>query len=239
MIPCLRRITVCLLLMLPLCVAAEHYIWKHLDTRVGLASSYVKTMAEDGQGFVWIGTEEGLHRWDGYSLLTFNTQNSDISSNEINTLLYIPETDQMYIGTAQDNINVLDLRTRQFHNFQGDDRILSPGIVHLSRAADGGIWITAYSYGVQHYDFVNDEFKNYDSRELEGLYEPNWVVADDGNGSLYVGHVKDGMSIINLRTNTVRNFKHSDADPTSIPSNSVNDICFIVVNLRLYISQAE
>ena len=47
---------------------------------------------------------------------------------------------------------------------------------------------------------------------------------DDGKGHLYVGHVNDGLSIIDLKTRTCENFRHSPDDPKSIPSNTVHAI---------------
>lgn len=60
----------------------------------------IKTMAQDSEGFVWLGTHNGLSRFDGLSIQTFRNDPLDpfsLSHNEINTLYYDNKT--LWIGT--------------------------------------------------------------------------------------------------------------------------------------------
>lgn len=53
-------------------VAYGQYSFNHVDYNVGLSSSNVKCIAEDSYGFIWLGTKNGLHRYDGMSTRRFN-----------------------------------------------------------------------------------------------------------------------------------------------------------------------
>jgi signal transduction histidine kinase/ligand-binding sensor domain-containing protein/CheY-like chemotaxis protein/AraC-like DNA-binding protein len=50
------------------------YIFHHLDTKDGLSNNSVKTVLRDSYGFLWIGTEAGLNRYDGYGFHVYSTR---------------------------------------------------------------------------------------------------------------------------------------------------------------------
>ncbi|QEC42504.1 sensor histidine kinase [Pseudobacter ginsenosidimutans] len=45
---------------------AQEFIFNHLTARDGLASNFVYSLLQDAKGYLWIGTENGLQRYDGY-----------------------------------------------------------------------------------------------------------------------------------------------------------------------------
>jgi signal transduction histidine kinase/ligand-binding sensor domain-containing protein len=49
----------------------------------GLSDNYVRSIAEDSFGFVWLATANGLNRFNGQDLVTYYTTNSNLPSNEI------------------------------------------------------------------------------------------------------------------------------------------------------------
>ncbi len=51
-----------------------------------------------------------------------------------------------------------------------------------------------------------------------------WCVLDPGGSSVLIGHVRSGISVVNIQNHTARNFQHSDSDPNSISGNEVNCI---------------
>ncbi|MCW0484469.1 hybrid sensor histidine kinase/response regulator [Gaoshiqia sediminis] len=52
------------------------YLFHHLSTEEGLSNSNVRTILKDSYGFLWIGTESGLNRYDGYGFKVY-TENPD------------------------------------------------------------------------------------------------------------------------------------------------------------------
>ncbi|HJV78152.1 MAG TPA: two-component regulator propeller domain-containing protein, partial [Paludibacter sp.] len=62
------------------------YTFCHLTTDDGLSNNSVTALLRDSKGFLWIGTEFGLNRYDGYSFKTFLAQHNmpnTITSNYI------------------------------------------------------------------------------------------------------------------------------------------------------------
>lgn len=52
----------------------------HIDSHQGLSHNYVRAVYKDRKGFVWIGTESGLNRFDGYSIKIYRNDPADSSS---------------------------------------------------------------------------------------------------------------------------------------------------------------
>jgi len=68
-------------------IGQSSYIFHHLETSDGLSNNSVRTILRDSYGFLWIGTESGLNRYDGYGFKVYsmnsNTHNSLISNDII------------------------------------------------------------------------------------------------------------------------------------------------------------
>ncbi len=65
------------------------YTFYHLSTEDGLSNNSVKAILRDNHGFLWIGTEFGLNRYDGYGFKTFLANRGDVNqlpANDINGL---------------------------------------------------------------------------------------------------------------------------------------------------------
>ncbi|RZJ56183.1 MAG: hypothetical protein EOO44_00395 [Flavobacterium sp.] len=63
--------------------SGQSYTFHHLRTNDGLSNSTVKSILKDNYGFLWIGTESGLNRYDGYGFKVYSTK-SDKPSSIIN-----------------------------------------------------------------------------------------------------------------------------------------------------------
>ncbi len=86
-------------------------IFHKLTNKDGLSQGTINAIAQDKMGFIWIGTNDGLNRYDGYDVKTFrNTpgHTSSISSNEINSIL-CDENGKIWIGTSQ-GLNYFDTK---------------------------------------------------------------------------------------------------------------------------------
>jgi signal transduction histidine kinase/ligand-binding sensor domain-containing protein/CheY-like chemotaxis protein len=86
-----------LLVLIGLLLQAQKLDFEHISTRQGLSHSTVYAITQDQRGFMWIGTREGLDRYDSYDLKTYYTE-TGLPSNEIQSLL--ASGDQLYVGTS-------------------------------------------------------------------------------------------------------------------------------------------
>src|SRR3989337_408906 len=61
-------------------VAQDEVFFDRLDVPQGLSSSNVRSICQDPYGFLWIGTDDGLNRYDGYKFDVFKNDPSDSTS---------------------------------------------------------------------------------------------------------------------------------------------------------------
>lgn len=221
------RITciLCLLAIIGAASAQRHSI-SHFGVENGLSNNYILSLAQDRKGYIWIATESGLNRFDGRQFTVYNKNNSGLSSNELNALLADPVEDKVWIGTQRDGLCCFDYATETITALKSpDDGLISNDIPYLAAAADSGIWITHYHMGVQHFDPKRNVFRNYDRSSIPHLPWGCWTAMEDGRGNLYIGHVKDGLSIVDTKRKTLRNFRHRAGDPSSLPGDEVYSLC--------------
>ena len=80
--------------------------FKHITVEDGLSVSWVHTIVQDSCGFIWVGTHNGLNRYDGYTFVTYKNNINDkncISNNSIKCLLE-DSKGNFWIGTNK-NLN--------------------------------------------------------------------------------------------------------------------------------------
>ena len=87
--------------------------FKNLTVNDGLSQHDVSCIIQDSYGFIWIGTYDGLNRYDGYTIenyfsLTNNPES--ISGNRI-TCLFEDSQKRLWIGTDGEGLNYYDLKT--------------------------------------------------------------------------------------------------------------------------------
>ena len=96
-----------------------------LSGKDGLSQQDVECILQDKQGFIWIGTYDGLNRYDGNSFLLFrhNPQNTNsISDNRILSLQEWPERDELWIGTDGGGLNCYNLKTECITRYMADSK---------------------------------------------------------------------------------------------------------------------
>ena len=93
----------------------EHYS-RTVDIRNGLSQNSVNKIFQDRTGFVWLGTKDGLNRYDGHSFRVYNSENSDLGRNFITA--FFEDTDgNIWIGT-DGGVYIYNLLSDSFTSFE-------------------------------------------------------------------------------------------------------------------------
>ena len=219
-----------LTLALSLCTLSQaaiqsSYTFRHINAQKGMSNDFILDMAIDGQGFVWSATESGLNKWTGNGNIVYKENNSGLVSNELTSLYYDTSTNILWIGSKDAGISLFDCRTQQFQNMTTKKEGLSGNdISDIMPAGEQGIWIVYWSGNIDLYDKANGSITRYNQQNVAGLTGRNRCCRDDNNGFLYLGHTGNGMSIINLKDRTARQFRHDATNPKSIPGDNVRSI---------------
>ncbi len=116
------------------------------------ASSLIWAIERDAHGFIWVGTENGLSRYDGYHFTHYYHDAEDstsLSDNDINALL-TDKDGHLWVGTAHGLLQY-DERTDRFHRIAFPDG-RSPRIYSLVQSHTGQLLVGTAGYGLYTYD---------------------------------------------------------------------------------------
>jgi signal transduction histidine kinase/DNA-binding response OmpR family regulator/ligand-binding sensor domain-containing protein len=94
-----------------------------LTVEDGLSQHDVSSMLQDSEGFLWIGTYDGLNRFDGYDIQTFihnNSNQKSLSSNRIRSL-FEDAQNRIWIGTDGYGLNYYSLHDGSFTRIDTPD----------------------------------------------------------------------------------------------------------------------
>lgn len=204
---------------------AQPYTIKRLSMEEGMSSNYTVDIEQDKEGYIWIATESGLNRFDGKTFTVYNKHNSGLSNNDLYNILADSIENKIWIATIRNGVHIYDYTTGEITPYPIRNDSTDRSIRHLSLASDKGIWITHSLHGIDYYDRTTKAITQYTDKEIKGMKMNCQLSMDDGQGHLYIGHNGEGMSILNLKDKSIRNYTYNPQDPYSIPSNVVNSIC--------------
>ena len=166
----------------------------------GLANGSVNAIAQDRAGFLWLGTEDGLHRYDGAGFTVHRPVRGDTSSLADAWITKIVASRQggLWIGTLNGGVQRLDHGRdgfRRYGTIAGDSSSLSASRVHaLLETRDGIVWVGTPA-GLDRLDPASGKVRRHALAPGGAADSANSVVsiAEDSLGRLWVGTQKGGL----------------------------------------------
>jgi signal transduction histidine kinase/ligand-binding sensor domain-containing protein len=120
----------------------------------GLPQDTIRAIAQTTDGYLWLGTDEGLARFDGYDFVIFNKENSALPSNSI-TALSAGAGGNLWIGTAE---GLTCYRDKRFTTYKTKDGLPDNTITAVCQDHSGIVWSVA---GVFLSRFQAGKFSNF------------------------------------------------------------------------------
>ena len=147
-------------------VAGAQYFFKKLTEENGLSDNHVTCFLKDKTGFLWIGTKNGLNRYDGHSFRVFKPASGNSISNEVINDIVEDADGKLWVATMA-GLNIYDPSTNQWETIMPDARdshlgIPSPIIWDLAVDKYNKIWIVSDVWEFSVYDPVANKFTYYD-----------------------------------------------------------------------------
>jgi len=115
----LKKILISILFLLAcIVVMAQNLHFERITTSEGLSQNDINDIYQDKNGFLWIGTNDGLNRFDGYSFKTYRIQPSAENGLSSNLIYSISEDEQgdLWLGTSDKGLFRFDVKTETFYN---------------------------------------------------------------------------------------------------------------------------
>lgn len=214
---------------------AQHtlYTYRNFDERDGIRSSMVFGLAQDKAGFIWLGTDNGLHRYDGHRFEVFESpldnQNHNIS-NELREILYDSSYHRLWLLSLTD-FQYFDLNTYSFHRWFDRPNAVSESISyqkymiktdndHILFSVDGEIY--EYSISSKTYKSITADIR------MPEAIKKNYAMFRHMDTDRLAIIYPDYVHIFNIKTNRSIWIK---AEPNEIFS----DVYYSLRTQKLYI----
>lgn len=128
--------------------------FNHYTSTDGLSQQVVRATAQDSDGFIWFGTEDGLNKFDGYNFKVYRNEkgnNKSLPDNFIYTLCPSKDGD-MWIGTNNGGVAKYHKETDNFTSYQYSEESINSlsanRIESLIEDNNGNLWIGTYGGGL-------------------------------------------------------------------------------------------
>jgi len=220
--------------LLPLSLYAQNIKrFRHIDVNMGLAHTDATAIAEDETGFIWIGTNSGLQRYDGRQLKLFFNSNSKLNqvyNNRITALC--PDRDILWVG-SEGGLHAFSLTEEAYFplkysgiNFANDPRVVSEIIIidkNIWFIANNKLYVGSFNPTTSILE-TNELVKITDNLPEWAINCPYYTLATDHSGTVWAG---TGSGLLILQRNgskyraTTFSFNHG------IPSNNENPVSII------------
>ena len=140
--------------------------FRHLTIEDGLSSNSVRAILQDKNGFIWVGTSDGLNRYDGINIKNhpLPLSNKYISSLcEINGDIWIGTDEVVLIyNPISNNFKSLDAKTNKGVGINGT-------VNSITTDRDNNVWISTSGQGIFKYNIKTKKLKQYPFVNSSGL----------------------------------------------------------------------
>jgi signal transduction histidine kinase/ligand-binding sensor domain-containing protein/DNA-binding response OmpR family regulator len=134
-------------------IFAQNIQFERIPNELGLSQNLISCLYQDQKGFLWVGTKDGLNRYDGYQFKVYRSNAFDTTTLSNNFIQGILEdrVGHLWVGTT-DGLNILDRSKGTFHRITvGPDGLRHHEITGLAEGADGSIWVMTSGGGLHRF----------------------------------------------------------------------------------------
>lgn len=198
--------------------AQEFYTSRHITSASGLSNDFVLSLEIDGNGYVWVATEAGVNRIAGNACQPFPST-EQVSGHRITALHWHESSGQMLIGT-ENGLTIYNPKLGTTRQLTDKDGLAPSSINDIVNTDNEDLWLI---HGNGQISRLNGRTFQINSIKLSQPHS-NRCALDDKRGNLYIGHSRDGMTVMKQSDGTSVNYQHHPNTPESLPGNNVRCI---------------
>lgn len=183
---------------------SQHYIKRTYNSSLGLSNNNVTCIHQDYLGYLWVGTDDGLNRFDGINFKTYRYNARVKGSISSSSILFIFEDKDktLWLGTRGGGLNRYNRVTDDFtvfrHRKDDAESISHDEVFTIFQDSKGRIWIGTDGGGLNLFDPQNKTFLSYKNKPDDSTtISSNKIlsIAEDARGHLWLGTWEGGISI--------------------------------------------
>lgn len=215
----------------------SQFLFHHYQEEDGLLNQNINCLLQDSRGFIWVGTTDGLFRFDGYKFTAYRYNSRDtnsISGNQINSIAE-DSKGRIWIGTNTAGINLLNGYSNKFIHYQlsGNANEHSGRINSIVCSPDGKVFASCdlfvgfYQFDEKKNSFTHFLLSDFHSEQTNKNYGSGYTYSLllKGNDSLFIG-TRYGLYCLNLKNKSISEFILPNYDF----KDEANMLCRIIKN---------
>lgn len=226
--------------------------FQKMDFEEGLPDNSCLSIIQDGLGFLWVGTWDGLARYDGYDVITYKPDKNDPYSIKGRSMAALAEgrDGNLWVGTEW-GLHYFDRNTERFKNILIDSNRVNPDpgypwVVHyLFEDKRGQVWtISGEERSLHRYDPSASQLnaavlKPNDQETIKVAKIHNWwpqaPILEDGRGKIWIGTYE---GLVKYDPNTEEYTRFSEHDYTCLENDTIYSL-LLEADSILWLGTAE
>ncbi|MEM7101701.1 MAG: two-component regulator propeller domain-containing protein [Bacteroidota bacterium] len=202
-------------------------------------ASHINTIVQDSLGFMWFGSQFGLHRWDGHHLKTFLHDPYDSTSiaSDIVKDLYVAKNGSLFVGLWGEGLDRFDYETESFQHCLDEAR--TPENFYYILVSDiqedgkGNLWV-ATTEGLYRLHLQTNELTYYVSdptapNSLSHSYCESLLIDVEGTlwigtGNIWSDDPRGGLNRYRPETEDFVQYVHDPGDSTSLANDKITEM---------------
>lgn len=187
-----------------------------LSVDQGLSHKSVRAINQDKLGYIWIGTEDGLTRFDGIHLKDYQANLTNSLSGNYFTGIAFDDAENLWLSTTENGLNQYLPASDTFDSLKKSNSNLSSNLINtLISDSDQTLWIGTEA-GLDKFDIESNTFTNFTYEPLDQHSLPASdviVLLSTNKNELWIGTGK-GVAILNKDTHDITRIKFpTDTQP--------------------------
>jgi ligand-binding sensor domain-containing protein/signal transduction histidine kinase len=211
--------------------------FERISIKQGLSHSTVNCILQDSKGFMWLGTSDGLNKYDGYSFTVYKHDPNDphsLSHNLVSSL-FEDSTGMLWVGTYGGGLNRFDRDTGQFTRYDTDDfqnitdepEEYRNAVLAIDEHPTGVLWIATNGGGLVKFDLETGTFTSYAPDPVDPeFWGHEWITAllIDSSGIVWLGTGSEGLDRFDPATGQTTTYRHNPDSPDSLGFDWITEI---------------
>jgi len=174
--------------------------FKSYTVEDGISDNYITFSYVDSRGFIWLGSQDGLNRYDGYNYKIYRYDEKDSNSLQSNFVYCIFEDSDsiLWIGCNNGGLAQYNREKDNFTTFLFDSihkkTIGNNSVRGIIEDNEGFLWI-ATNIGVNRFDKKTRTFKKYSTQQY-GVNGPSTCLLQDSYSNIWIGQQSDDKTLL-------------------------------------------
>lgn len=203
---------------------AQQVTFKHYGVNDGISQSEIKCIYQDTEGYLWLATQNGLNKFDGYRFENYFYDPTDDQSISNNWIFDMAEDSlgYLWLGTKE-GLNRYDKKTGSFTRLSHklNSAVVPDDFVYGLVATDSFIYINVPPV-LSRYNYRTDSLESYtNTQPYDGaLHDIGFPILKSRQGKIWLGSA-NGLSLFDPEIKSFLNFRHVPSNPHSISNNHI------------------